>query len=297
MTFTAFLLILISVFLHVSWNLLSKATRPSAAFYIILSIDAAVITVPFLFLARVSWGALGIGFWTFLLLSIIANVFYYSGLFSAYKHGDISLVYPLARALPVLMTALVTLLFGIGKAPSLTALLGMAIVFFGCIIMPLKRWSDFHPRNYITPALGSILIAACGTTCYTIFDSISIPVMNQASKGNVLSVSGAYMVLLEAGIAAGLSVHLIFRKEERYNFKILLKSWSPHISGLFTAAAYMLVLIAMPMVTNVSFVQVFRQIGLPMSVLAGVFLLHENCSFPRIIGMIAVVSGLIITVL
>ena len=140
-------------------------------------------------------------------------------------------------------------------------------------------------------------MAACGTTCYTIFNSISIPIMNQASRGNVLAVSGVYMALLEAGIAVGLSVHLIFRKEERSIFQFLLKSWPPHISGFFTAAAYMLVLVAMPMVTNVSFVQVFRQLGLPMSVLAGIFLLHEKSSSTRIIGMVAVVLGLIITVL
>ena len=55
MTFTAFWLILFSVILHVSWNLISKASKISAAFYIITSLAAGTVSLPFLFCAGIAW--------------------------------------------------------------------------------------------------------------------------------------------------------------------------------------------------------------------------------------------------
>jgi drug/metabolite transporter (DMT)-like permease len=61
--------------------------------------------------------------------------------------------------------------------------------------------------------------------------------------------------------------------------------------------AYSLVVLAMPQVSNVSFVQAFRQMSLPLGVAAGIFILKEKCPPVRLAGVAAVVTGLIITAL
>lgn len=297
MTLTAFFLILFSVILHVSWNLISKASRPSAAFYIITSLAAGTVTLPFLLFSGVTWSQLPSSFYFYFAAGSIANILYYSGLFLSYKKSDISLAYPLVRALPIILTALVTTSLGIGKTPSFLALAGMFTVFCGCVLMPLKKWSDFSFKNYFTPVIGTIFMAAAGTTGYTIFDSLAIPIFMKNATSSKVVACGAFMCILEFIIAAGLAPFLV-QKKEYCSFRRLWKSsFAPYISGIFTVGAYVLVLLAMPMVTNVSFVQVFRQMGLPLGVAAGVFLLKEKCSSAKLTGIIIIVAGLIITAL
>ena len=52
-------------------------------------------------------------FFLFYLGSVASEVMYVAGLAYAYRRGDISLVYPLVRAIPVLLVAAVTFAFSI----------------------------------------------------------------------------------------------------------------------------------------------------------------------------------------
>lgn len=291
---SAFFLILLSVLFHVSWNLLSKAARPSAAFYLVTSVAAAAVSLPFVCWAGIGWRELPAAFWWCFFCSCGANLLYYTGLFLAYRRSGISLAYPLVRALPVLFIAAVTMLFGIGKPPSPTAFAGMGIAFIGCLLMPLEHWRDLHWRNYFSPALGVIVLAALGTTFYTVFDSLAIPQLSARSGGAEWVVCAAYMGGLETAIAIGLSGFLLCPNERKNLSEVLRRPAAPMVSGIFTVGAYVLVLLAMPLVVNVSFVQAFRLMGLPLSVAAGVFLLKEKCSLPRLVGVCAIAAGLML---
>ena len=115
MTLTAFILVFISVFMHAAWNFLGKKESPSAAFFLLASGAGTVFCLPFILFSEVSLLAIPLEFWLILILSVSFNLVYFVALAGGYRHGDISLVYPLGRALPVLLTAAVTTVFGIGK--------------------------------------------------------------------------------------------------------------------------------------------------------------------------------------
>lgn len=115
MSWTAFFLVLVSVFLHAGWNFLSKSGRPSAAFYLVMSMTSATIWLPFFLFSGLDAGKLPFSFWLYWIGSGVCEVLYVLGLFKAYSKCDISMAYPLARALPVLMVAAVTIVFGIGR--------------------------------------------------------------------------------------------------------------------------------------------------------------------------------------
>ena len=86
---------------------------------------------------------------------------------------------------------------------------------------------------------------------------------------------------------------------EVQNFKNILKnqrSWVL-LAGLFASFTYATVLLAMNYVTNVSYVQVFRQLGLIFGLLGGIIILKERCSAPKITGTLLIIAGLVITVL
>lgn len=55
-----------------------------------------------------------------------------------------------------------------------------------------------------------------------------------------------------------------------------------------------MVLMAMTMVTNVSFVQAFRQMSLPVGVLMGMVFLHEKCPAVKMLGIALVIIGLVL---
>ena len=298
MTLPAFWLILLSIFLHVGWNLISKKSQPSAAFYLLTSVTSFLIYLPCAFFAGIDWGALGAKFWGMALLSIASEILYFIGLFKTYRSTDISLAYPMVRALPVLLVAGVTTICGIGKPLSATAVAGMFVVFAGCLMMPLQKFSDFSWRNYVTPVLGYMLLAACGTTGYTIFDGMLIPQILAHASNSDLIATGAFISLLEMGITLGLSTYVLSSAKEREELKkLLFRSWTPHICGICSSSAYILVVLAMPLVSNVSYVQAFRQMSLPLGVAAGVFILKERCPAPRLAGVAAIVAGLVIAAL
>ncbi|WP_294502193.1 GRP family sugar transporter [uncultured Victivallis sp.] len=298
MTISAFLLVFASVFLHAGWNFLSKKKIPSLAFYCIMSSTSAVMWLPFFLCSGLIAAEPPVEFWLIWLGSVGCELLYLCGLAHAYRTDDISLVYPLARALPVMMTAFLTLCFGYGRPPGPTALAGMVILSVGCVLMPLTRWDQFRFASYRSPALKFIVMAALGTTGYTILDSLALKVLYASIARPGWIDSCAYLFLIEAGLAVSQLVVVSLSRVERNEFKkLFLKSKSPVFSGIFASTAYILILFAMERVSNVSYLQAFRQMSLPLGVLAGIFLLHERPGRPRLAGIALVVTGLAVTAL
>ena len=57
MSLTAAILVFISVFMHAAWNLMSKTTQPSTAFYLIMNFVGGIIWLPFFVMSAKSfWG-------------------------------------------------------------------------------------------------------------------------------------------------------------------------------------------------------------------------------------------------
>ena len=197
MTLFAFVLVFASVFLHVAWNFISKSTKPSLAFYMLMSGTAALIWLPFFLTSDLRLSSLPLYFFLFYLGSVASEVMYVAGLAYAYRRGDISLVYPLVRAIPVLLVAAVTILFGLGRTPGRLALLGMLIITLGCILMPLKRFRDFKLSNYMDWIIIFILLGAVGTTGYTILDSSAMNSIGAYSHGELIRQMDWSRTLLE----------------------------------------------------------------------------------------------------
>ena len=67
--------------------------------------------------------------------------------------------------------------------------------------------------------------------------------------------------------------------------------------AVFAALAYVLILVSMNSVTNVSFVQAFRQLSLPLSAFLGFLILKEKITLVRWIALILIMVGLVLSVL
>jgi len=300
MTSRAFLLVLISVFLHAGWNFLSKRARPSLAFYSLASTSSCLVLLPVFCWLWPRSGKLPPSFWMLWPLSVVSQFVYFFGLTNAYRRSDISLVYPLARAIPVLLTALITALLGLGQKLSLPTLTGMAVLCLGCLLMPLEKWRDFGFASYRNRVIFFILLAAVGITGFTVLDSEIVKHLAGADGGTLGRVGRAlmYLFMIEAGLATALYIAVALNPAERQNFRnLFLKTPIPSISGLSSSCSYVLILLAMGLVSNVSYVQAFRQMSLPLGVLLGVLFLHERPAAPRLTGIALVVAGLVLAAL
>lgn len=298
MTLTAFFLILASVILHASWHFISKKSNPHAAFFVLVSFSCLCSTLPFALTSGIDLSHLPLSFFVMTVCGGVSGVICDIGLSCAYRLADVSLAYPLARAVPVLLTALVTILLGLGERPDNIALAGMAVIMAGCIMIPMRSFADLHWRNYWNRALGGILVAAVGTTGYTIFDSEGLRLLLEHEEVARWHGAAAYSCMREAVLFVVLCIYVLLRPQERAGInKALFCHPQPYFAGVFAAAAYLLVLIATGFVTNVSFVQAFRQMSLPVGVFLGIIFLKEKCPPVRLTGLALIVGGLVITML
>ncbi len=300
MTLNAFILIACSAIFHASWNLLSKSNRPSLVFYMQASMTAAILWSFFIVwgITKIDWSIVPSIFYLMFLGSLICEVTYFTGLANAYKRADISMAYPMARALPVLFTGLITMTLGIGKPLNIFCISGLILIFCGCFIMPLQSFKQLQWKTYLNKNFIFIVLAACGTTGYTIFDSQAIKFLKTAfDPSDKALISCMYLGMMELSIASSIFILSKFIPSEREEFtRCFCRSWIPSCSGIFSTLAYVMILMAMPLVTNVSFVQAFRQVSLPLCALAGVVLLHEKMTVPRFTGLILIFSGLVLSV-
>ena len=303
MTLTAFLLIVISAGLHASWNMVARKNRMTVPFYAVICTTAMLVWVHVQFWTPVPVWSLPGKFWMMLFASVTSDIIYCIGLMQIYHRMEMATAYPVMRALPIILTALATYVLGWGKPLTAVTCLGFLIVFSGALLMPLNSFSDFKLSNYLNLNMLFILVVACGTTGYTIFDDQAQRVLNAfvqnaeiskpirslsyySTRGIMLSSSLWILCLLFKGNREGVAA---FRDR-----KLLIQGM---LAGMFASFSYTLVLCAMNYVTNVSYVQVFRQLGLPIGMLLGVFILKEHCTLNKVVGMIMILAGLAISVL
>lgn len=288
-----FILVFISVFLHAAWNTISKGTKPSLAFYTLMCFTASAIWLPFFIISDINFFSLSGTFYLLLAGSIAGEILYMAGLASAYRQSDISLVYPVARALPVMLVAVTTIIFKIGQPLAPWDIAGMVILTAGCLIMPIKSFRGFSLKPYCSSVMLFIITAAAGTTMYTIFDSCAMELLEEIKKLSILDTM-AYLFIIEFSQAVGqLVISLCIKRERLYLKKLAFRSIYPVAAGCCSSSAYALILLAMTYVTNVSYIQAFRQLSLPLGFAAGVFFLHEKATLPKIIGVIVILTGLL----
>lgn len=302
MSFTVVLLILVSAVFHVSWNMLGKSRTPSAAFFLGTSLSVVILLFP-VFIFIVPPFLLPARIWMFLIPAGIFQSIYYVGLGGGYLDGDMSFVYPLARALPVLFIPVISVLLKFGTRIDSISLFGMMFVFSGCLLLPLEDLKRFSFKNYFSWSARYAVIAALGTTGYTIVDSEGMKYLSEVMKLQFPDRTGwtaviyiAYEMLLTFTFSA---IYVAARKKERKNFVLIIKESKLYIfsAGLIIFIAYGIILMAYPMVTNVSYITAFRQISIPLGALSGILILKEKVSAGKIAGAFVIFLGLVLVYL
>ena len=296
MTFLAFILITGSVLLHALWHFISKSSHPTIAFFLPVSFAVVLTGMPLLLYSGIRPGELPASVLLFVLGGGLFGVLGDIGLSYAYRFADISQAYPMARALPVLLTAGITGACGFGKPLSCWGITGMIIIFTGCVLLPLANAEKIQWKAFYNKGMLGILLAAVATTGYTITDSFGVQnILRYAPEAGQLGGAGTYSCLREMVLASGLTLYLlIFDRRSLCSIGREFAKPQSYLAGFFAASAYIMILIAMAHVTNVSYVQAFRQLSLPISVLLGVVILKEKITVFKVAAIGMILGGLLI---
>ena len=297
MSITAIILVILSAFLHAEWNLLSKRQHPTAAFFLIASLAGSFLLAPSLFLyGNMLVQNIPTRIWAHLFASGFFLALYYICLAGAYRAGDMSVAYPLARSSPVIVVTIVTLILGRGDQVSTLCVVGIALVVGGCFLIPLQRVSDLHLRMYVNPTCGLALLAAIGTAGYSIVDDEALRYLRTCALIGNTQTALAYACLEALSASTWLFVFVMLRRSGRSSLSQLLRAKKRYavLAGFAIYFAYVLVLISLAFVNNVSYVVGFRQLSVPLGAILGIVVLKEAHYAPKIAGIIVMFVGLIL---
>ena len=287
----ALIFVLISVILHLVWNSIGKKTEPTLAFFSLAYGGSVLLFSPILLFDE-KLSTLPASFWSMILATGLCQTIYLAGLAWAYKLGDISISYPIARALPVVLVATITMLFSLGSSFSNTDYLSFACISVGAFIIPIEQVKE---STKLKQSLLFTLVAALGTTGYAIIDDIALKIMVTQAYDPIFA-GLVYMTLQGLSYILWAIPVIMMVSSEKVSFKTCFKNKKTLCisTGLIISITYALVLFAMSYSDNVSFIVALRQLSIPLSIVVGIKFFKETKSKSKIIGSAIMFSGLLI---
>jgi len=295
MSTLAVILILISAITHAAWNFFGKRERPTAALFLVATLLGGILLLPPLFYYHDRLAAIPTGVWWMLALTGLFQGSYFGMLAAAYRNGDMSLAYPLARSIPTLLVIALAFLMGSGKEISGLCLSGMVLVIIGCSVLPMARFEDLRVANYANSCCCFALLAAVGTAGYSVIDSKALHDMcdNSFTK---LEAALIYAPLEAFASSFWLGLYVLFYKPERLALRDCVRNSKRRatVMAIGIYGAYTLVLLAMTYARHVSYVLAFRQLSIPLGAMLGIVILNEPRHTPKAIGVAAVFAGVVL---
>ncbi len=270
-------LVLLAAVLHATWNAFVKAGADRLA-VLTLAVAApaplCALALPFVPLPEVaSWPYLG--------ASVVLHTFYFACLLFAYRHGDLSQVYPIARgSAPVLVAVGAWALAGEQLEPAEMA--GVLIVSAGIMSLAWRRGhlaGDGEAR-----AVGFALLTALTIGLYSVADGLGVRASG-AAIGYIL-----WMFALE-GLPFLAFTLWVRRGRIRASFAPSLKAG---IGGaLISSLAYGIVVWAMS-VAPMAHVVALRETSVIMAAAIGALVLKEPFGGRRIAAAVVVAGGAVL---
>ncbi len=278
-------LVLISAVSHGLWNYLAKAGKDKESFMLLLNITSLLLFLPvfYLILPEIYFP---LSILPYLIVSGLAETLYFLGLGKAYETGDLSLVYPVARSSPVFVT--IAAFFLLGEKITTIGVVGILIIFIGVYLLHLRGLTSHYmlgPIKYLkTGSSRYALLAALGTTIYSISDKLGVTTVNPL----------LYSFWLGFFVTGMLTIAIVYRR----GFTLIHEEFKGSIqritfSGILMKGGYIMVLYSMSL-AQVSYILALRQISVVLGALMGVIFLREKYGRVRIIGSVIIFIGVYI---
>ena len=266
-------LVLCAALLHASWNALLKSSGDRLASLTIMTIGAGVGAIPLVLFTPLPHAAA----WPCIILSAILHTGYNLFLIRAYRIGDFSQSYPIARGSSPMLVSIGAAIF-VGEQMSIYTWLGVALVSIG--IISLANIKDRHNLS------GPIAAFTTGAfiAAYTVTDGIGA-----RAAGNALAYSGWLFVLDSFPLALifmWMHRRLPMAAERKQN-------WLSLAGGVMSLLAYGIVIWAVTL-APMGTVSALRETSVLFAALIGTLFLGEKLTMRRILACILITLGAIV---
>lgn len=281
--------IALAAVLHATWNILLKAADDPLRTATVGVVAASVITVPFVVLAWALGGRPTIpgAAWLIGTISGVVEVLYFVFLAAAYRRGDLSVVYPLARGTaPLLAVAVGVLVLGERLVPAAWA--GVGLLVAGLLVVQ-RPWRLLRAASADRAGAGFALLTGMMIATYSSLDRVGVQ----------QTPTWIYAAILWSVCGIGLLVVDVARRRVgggRYAVApdVILDRPRAVAGGLLTFAAYGFVLAALAR-APLAIVAPLRESAVLLTSVWGVLRLREAAGRReitiRIAGSVLVLAG------
>lgn len=273
MTIFALSIVLFSALLHAGWNAMLKSEADRAGVLGAVSLMHVLAGVVLISVSPVP----AMASWPSIFISTLVHYAYYLLLFRAYRHGDLSQVYPISRGLaPAIVSFSAWAL--IDETLELLTLAGLVAIVLGICLLALQRGVAAAPRSTIGFA---VLLGLC-IGIYSTADGIGI-----RQAGTATGYMG-WLFLLEAPVPLAISLH---RRRNCGHFALRTLTRGV-LGGVAAVTAYGLVLYVKT-IAPLGAVSAVRESSVIIAALIGVLFFGERPWEGRILAAGVVAAGVI----
>jgi drug/metabolite transporter (DMT)-like permease len=241
---------------------------------VLVAVAAGLLVLPLLPITQLPAAAA----WPYIVASAIIHVAYFVALAEAYRWGDLSQVYPIARGTAPLLTAALASLW-LNEALGSNGWAGVIVLAAGILLLTVKGARKLAPFDH--RAVAFALATSLTITAYTLVDGIGARLAGSAL---------AYTVWLFIGDGITMAIYGALRVGPS-----LLKDFRAHwriatAGAALSTAAYAIAIWAMT-VAPIALVAALRETSVLFAALFGTVLLREPVLPVRLVAALLVMAG------
>jgi uncharacterized membrane protein len=277
-------IVAISAVLHVAWNVRLKTAGDPLRAATVGMLAATAVIVPIGFAAWSRSGAptpapegivLGV-------ISGVVEAGYFILLSAAYRRGDLSVVYPIARGTaPLLAVAIGVIL--LGERLGVPGTIGVGLLIVGFLLLQ-RPWQVLRGHRGFDPAIGFALATGVTIASYSAIDRVGTRIIDPLPYAAILWITTSVVLVAWVRFVAGGGIFVGGAEQIR----------RAAVGGWLTLGAYLLILFALS-VAPLSGVAPLRESATVMAAAWGSLRLGEAVdrgdSARRIGASVAIVVG------
>ncbi|MEE8225388.1 MAG: EamA family transporter [Kiloniellales bacterium] len=271
---TVLLLVLLAAVLHATWNAFVKSGEDKLVLLALVIFSGSVpafFLLPFLPLPATES-------WPFLVVSVVVHLIYYAALVGAYRHGDLSQVYPIARGSAPFLVAIGAWIFA-GEGLGTLEWAGVATVSIG--IMSLASPDRLGPREGEVKAVAFAFLTGLTIAIYALADGMGV---------RRSGAEFAYIAWLFVLSGVPILLFTLWLRRGR-----IAAAFRPHLKagifgGLIAALAYGIAIWAMS-IAPIALVVSVRETSVLIAAAIGSLFLKESFGRRRIVAAAIIVAG------
>ena len=272
-----FAAVLLAAAAHAGWNAAIKRGLDPLVTTVLIAVGAGVVALPIL-----AWTGLPVAAarpWA--IASVVVHLGYFAGLIEAYRAGDMSQVYPIARGSAPLLTALVSTTW-LGERLGYLGWIGLLGLVAGVMMLSLRGGGDLARLD--RRAVGFALFTALTVCAYSVIDGVGV-----RAAGDAL----AYAAAIFLGNGVIMALYGVARRGPKL-FAGMSGIWLKGLAGGgLQFGSYGVALWAMT-VAPIAVVAALRETSVLFGALIAIAVLHEPLRALRVLAAVLIVAGLVL---